>query len=440
MIYNTIFLKFIRVLLAFLAIAASASSLLAPGNTVTAQSLGANDEHANDYLIRFVRSGTRAERAQVVGDLGGTLVTWMAPIEVASVRFPDPETAQRALAAIARGQTVLWSEPDGMVWADAAAIADPEFNDVQHGYGQRLVQLEAAWSVTLGESNIIVAVVDSGLDLNHPEFAGRIVAGYDFVNHDDDPTDDNGHGTHVTGIVAMAIDGVGSAGMCPSCSIMPLKVLGANNGGQWSSVAQAILYATDHGARIINLSLGSHSYSSTIAEAIAYARDHAVIVVASAGNGALAAPYYPAAFDSVLAVVATDANDERWPLSNYGPWVDVAAPGVSIYSTFVQDGAPTYRSLTGTSMAVPFVSGLAALVLSAYPELTPQEVVTLILVHADDLGEPGRDDIYGHGRINAARTLGAEGDEVDFVYGNSSARPDNDHKVFLPTIVMAIVD
>ena len=440
MIYNTVLSKFIRILLAFLAIAASASNSLALDNTGTAQSGDASDERMNDYLVRFAPSGTRAQRALVIVDLGGTIMTWMAQIDVASVRFPDADSAQRALTTIARGQTVLWIEPDGVVWADAAAIADPEFNDVQHGYGQRLVQLEAAWTVTLGVSNIIVAVVDSGLDLNHPEFAGRIVAGYDFVNLDDDPADDNGHGTHVTGIVAMAIDGVGSAGMCPSCSIMPLKVLNANNSGQWSAVARAILYATDHDARIINLSLGSSTYSSTIAEAIAYARDRAVIVVASAGNRASGARYYPAALDGVLAVAATDVDDEQWPQSNYGAWVDLAAPGVSIYSTFVQDGVPTYRALTGTSMAVPFVSGLAALVLSAHPELTPQEVVTLILVHADDLGKPGRDDIYGYGRINAARTLGEEGDEVDSVYGDSSARPDNDHKVFLPTIVMAIVD
>ena len=429
MIYNTLFIKFIRVLLAFLAIAASVSSLLAPGNTGTAQSLAENDARTNDYLIRFALGGSRAERALVIVDLGGTLVTWLAQIDVASVRFPDAATAQRAMTTIARGQTVLWIEPDGVVWADTA-IADVEFNDVQHGYGQRLVQLEAAWNVTLGESNIIVAVVDSGLDLNHPEFAGRIVAGVDFVNLDDDPTDDNGHGTHVTGIVAMAIDGVGSAGMCPSCSIMPLKVLDANNSGQFSSVAQAILYATDHDASIINLSMGSNRHSITIADAIAYARDHAVIVVASAGNGASSAPYYPAALDGVLAVVATDTHDERWPQSNFGSWVDMAAPGVSIYSAFVQDEAHTYRTMTGTSMATPFVSGLVALVLSVHPELTADEVMNFILVHADDLGEPGRDDIYGHGRINAARTLGAGSSEADLV----------DHKVFMPTIVIAIVD
>ena len=424
-----------RVALALLAIVTIAGSLLAPNSRSRAQGLVTDTKGATDYLIQFASNSTPVERAQVLADLGGTLVTWLPQIDVASVRFADVDTAQRALTTIARGRTGLTIESDGMVWADTATITDPDFNDPHRGYGQRLVQLESAWAVTWGDPGVVIAIVDTGLDMNHPEFAGRIVAGFDFVNQDADPADDNGHGTHVAGIAAMAIDGMGSAGMCPSCSIMPLKALDGDKHGSWSAVAQAILFATDHGAHVINLSLGSNRSSTTAAAAIAYARDHGVVVVAAAGNDASDALYYPAAFDGVMAVVATDEEDQRWGLSNYGAWVDVAAPGVRIYSTYTQDGAHSYALMTGTSMATPFVSGLAALVVSAHPALTGEEVIALILEQADDLGEPGRDDHYGYGRINAARTLGAESDGQDSAQDDGGIPLGSTHRVLLPVVV-----
>ena len=424
-----------RAALALLAIAVTAANAIAAYQTGKAQAAGANDVHATEYLFRFARSRSRAEQEQAFAALGGTVVTWMPQINVANVRFSDVDTAQQAFATLARSHEVLSVEPNSLVWAETEEIVDPEFNDLQHGYGQHLVQLSLAWTVTEGDPDITVAVLDTGLDLSHPEFAGRVVAGYDFVNEDENPTDDNGHGTHVAGILAMAIDGSGSAGMCPACSIMPLKVLNANSSGRWSAVARAILYATDHGARVVNLSLGSYNYSTTVADAIAYARDHEVLVVASAGNAASATPYYPAALEDVLAVVATDEQDERWRLSNYGPWVDVAAPGVAIYSTHVRDGEHTYALMTGTSMAAPFVSGLAALVMSAQPAVTVEDVIGLIFENADDLGPSGYDDYFGYGRINAAHTLGVEEDDPDPDGDPGDVHDNGVYKIFLPTVV-----
>ena len=254
----------------------------------------------------------------------------------------------------------------------------------------------------------MVAVVDSGIKLDHPEFAGRLTAGYDFVNDDDAPDDDAGHGTHVAGIIAAGMDnGVGSTGVCPRCLLMPVKVLGANNLGTWSNLAQGVLYAADHGADVINLSLGGTVSSQTLAAAVAYAQAHGVLVVAAAGNNGSDQPYYPAALDGVVGVGATTAEDARWQNSNFGESVDVVAPGDLIFSTYYQldNVFGGYMYLSGTSMATPYVSGLAGLALSLDPALTAVEVTDLLQQGVDDLGTPGRDAEYGYGRINAAKTL-----------------------------------
>jgi thermitase len=230
-------------------------------------------------------------------------------------------------------------------------------------WGASLTRAPTAWAVTKGSPRVVVAVLDTGVDLSQPDLQGAFVPGYDFVNNDADPSDDQGHGTGTAGIVAArAGNGLGGAGFCPRCSIMPVKVVGADGTATEADVAPGITWAADHGANIINLSLGG-TYSSTIADAIAYATRKGVLVVAAAGNNGNSSAFYPAADPGVLGVAATQPDDQLYSWSNYGAWVPVAAPGCDLTTT----RNAGYAEVCGTSASTPVVSGLAALAMSFSP-------------------------------------------------------------------------
>lgn len=280
---------------------------------------------------------------------------------------------------------------------------DPDYNNASKVYGPQQISAPGAWDVTLGRSSVIVAILDTGLDLNHPEFAGRILPGYDFVNNDADPTDDHGHGTHVAGIAVAGINnGIGIAGIAGNAKLLPVKVLASNNTGWWSDVAAGVTWATDQGADVINLSIVGSSSSTALQNAISYALSKGVAVVGSSGNENVSAPRYPASYDTVIAVGATTSTNTRWSLSNYGTNVDIMAPGSSVYSThWSATSGSTYRFLTGTSMAAPHVAGLVALMLSVNPNLTVEEIRQILQSTATDMGDAGYDSLHGYGKINA---------------------------------------
>lgn len=238
---------------------------------------------------------------------------------------------------------------------------DPSFSSQ---WGPKKVQAESAWNYTIGSSSVLIAVVDTGVDLDHPDLASKVRTDidYDYVNNDSTAQDDNGHGTHVAGIAAAATNNsTGIAGMCPNCQILPVKVLNAAGSGSYSAIASGIRWAADKGAKVINLSLGGTASDSTMSSAVTYADGKGSLVIAAAGNNGNSVAFYPAAYTAAVAVAATDSSDYRASFSNYGSYVDVAAPGVSIYSTYWNN---TYKSLNGTSMAAPHVSGLAGLLFS----------------------------------------------------------------------------
>ena len=221
---------------------------------------------------------------------------------------------------------------------------DPDYNNASIVYGPQQINAPAAWDITLGDPNLILAVMDTGIDLTHPEFAGRLLPGYDFVNDDADPTDDNGHGTHVAGIVAAGIDNAfGIAGMAGRVKILPVKVLNASNMGWWSDVAAGITCAVDNGARVINLSLAGTAESLAVRDAITYAVSKDVVVMVAAGNDNSAVARYPAVYDNVIAVGATTYTSVRWILSNYGPNLDVMAPGAMVWSARPGSAYPVYE-------------------------------------------------------------------------------------------------
>ena len=309
--------------------------------------------------------------------------------------------AEHLLTALQRNADVEYAEPDYTAEAFGTAN-DPYFVQGSQWHLTK-IQAPAAWDVTTGDSNIVVAVVDSGVTASHPDLAGKLLAGYDFVANDSDPTDENGHGTAVAGVVAPASNNLlGIAGVAWANPILPVRVLDAAGSGNYSAICNGITYAADRGARII--SLGGTASSAALQDAINYAWGKKCILIAAAGNNGNDIASYPAACNNVVAVSATDSADVRPTWSNFGNYVDVAAPGVDILSLY---GANQYAAWNGTSFSSPVTSGVAALMASANPNLTNVQLVDLLLKNSDDIGTAGYDTYYGNGRVNASRAVAA---------------------------------
>lgn len=316
---------------------------------------------------------------------------------------------------------VDWAYPDYLAHATTMAVEpnDPLYHTYQWHY--RAISLPRAWSVQQGFTRpVTVAVVDTGIRPEHPDLAASIVDGRDFVDGDNDPTDwpfmnnrMNGasHGTHVAGtIAALTNNARGVAGVNWFARIMPIRALDGNGNGPFSRIAEAIMWAVDNGADIINLSLsGAVEPGPALRESVQYAVSQGVILVAAAGNSSSSIPEYPASLPGVISVAATGIANNLAGYSNYGPSVTLAAPGGSerdsgVYSTGYSAKDPRledYFHMKGTSMATPHVSGVISLILAEHGWMSPEEVAELLCDTAQDLGDDGRDDIYGAGLVNA---------------------------------------
>ena len=307
-------------------------------------------------------------------------------------------------AAIAYLQaTGLFSfvERDGLAYA-LGTPNDPDFPSQWH---LTTIQGPTAWNTTTGSSSQIIAVIDSGADSTHPDLAGRLVPGWNFVLNRSVTSDDYGHGTAVTGTIGAATNNdVGVAGVTWQNPIMPLVVVDSTGYASYSNIASAITYAVQRGVRIINISIGGTSSSSTLQSAVNYAWSNGAVVFAAAGNSSSSAPMYPAACNYVVAVSATNSDDSFASFSEYGSWIDLSAPGNNILTTTEGGG---YGVWWGTSFASPIAAGVGALALSVKPSLTASGLVALLEQNSDDLGTPGFDDYYGYGRVNAAKAVAA---------------------------------
>lgn len=325
---------------------------------------------------------------------------------------------REALAALGGTPGIVWVEPDPVGRGSGTRPDDPRFAD-QWGLEQRDdhdIDAPEAWDVSQGSADVVVAVIDTGVDPEHPDFSGKLLAGYDFVNQDEDPRDDSGHGSSVASIAAANTNNQASiAGVCWHCSILPLKALDQNVAGFYSWWADALVYAADRGAPVINMSVGGTSGSSLLHDAIRYARDRGAVIVAAMMNDGDATIYYPAAFEETIAVGGTNELDERaYPFcngggSNYGPHIDIVAPGDYILGARLGGGESFW---CGTSQAAAFVSGLVGLALAVDRSLGREESRYLLRAAAEDLlgpidDTPGFDFLYGWGRVNAARMLRA---------------------------------
>ncbi|WP_408011685.1 S8 family peptidase [Pseudalkalibacillus sp. A8] len=296
---------------------------------------------------------------------------------------------------------VEYAEPN-YLYLQNEIVTDDEFYQ-QYQWNLPAIRTEEGWEITRGNEDVIIAIIDTGIDMKHPDLSGRLVEGHNILNDSPNPDDDNGHGTHVAGIIASETNnGLGVAGMTWYNKIMPIKAMNADGYGTSFDVAQGVRWATDHGADVINLSLGNYKESKALAEAIDYAYGKDVILVAASGNDNTNQISYPAAFENVLSVAAVNANLRRADFSNYGDYIDVAAPGVDIASTYIDN---QYASLSGTSMATPHVAALAGLIRSSQPDLKNSEVIQIIKDTTDDAGTIGKDPYTGHGVINVAAAL-----------------------------------
>ena len=292
-------------------------------------------------------------------------------------------------------------------------------------YFHSMIDSPSAWNITKGSEDVVVALIDTGIDVSHPEFAGRISpkscnivteqVGAEYAE------DDINHGTHVAGIIAAAQNnGQGGCGIAPNITIMAIKANDKNSGTFSNySIADAIYYAAENGADIINMSLGAYEFigfSAIIQKAVRYAYSQGVTLVAAAGNESYGKVSYPAAYQEVIAVSSVDDKGKLSSFSNYGSEVDLAAPGSNVYSTNLGDG---YTVLSGTSMASPVVAGVAALIKSQFPELSPAEIKQRLLITAQDRSDVGRDDQYGYGIVNAYTAVSRLSDlhRVTFVDG-----------------------
>lgn len=285
------------------------------------------------------------------------------------------------------------------------------------------INIEPAWNITQGSEDIIVAVIDNGIDLNHPEFAGRLVPGYDFLNSDNEPeaVGEDNHGNACTGIIGAANDGVGVIGVAPGVRLMPIKSHEGRSAPR-SNVIQGIYFAVENGARVISISLGSNVFSASYEEAINFAFSNGVIVLSSAGNDNLdnsITPNYPSSYENCLSIGAmspcglrktpTTCDGEDWWGSNYGD-LEVISPGTRIYTTDLvgslgRSSGNYVSNFNGTSSACPFAAGVAALVLSVNPALSPMEVREILRESATDVGPLGYDGETGFGRLNAFRAV-----------------------------------
>ncbi|MFZ5988432.1 MAG: S8 family serine peptidase [Bacillota bacterium] len=300
----------------------------------------------------------------------------------------------------------------------ADAPNDPEFINQ---WGLKNINAREAWSALESTSTleeVKVAVIDTGLDMNHEDLKDMVSHdGYDFVDMDNDPSPGpvyEEHASHVAGIIAASTDnGLGVAGTVGKApiKIMPLRVLNAGSGDDFT-VAQAIFYAADNGAKVINMSLGGPMESEYLNEAVNYALSKNVVVVAAAGNSSSdAAHFHPAAIPGVVSVSATNSSDEPAVFTNYGAVVELAAPGVDVISTIPGNG---YEYYDGTSMAAPFVSAASALLISKNPALTNIEIEQILTESSKDLGSEGKDEKYGYGLLDLGKALSIEAPKAKF--------------------------
>ncbi|HEX8105634.1 MAG TPA: S8 family serine peptidase, partial [Solirubrobacteraceae bacterium] len=358
-------------------------------------------------LVRFRRDATAAARQDALA--GASASAGTAVHGTGFVRVRTADTSARAAARELDAEPAVADVVLDYERRAAAAPNDPQFvKGLQDDL--RTLRLPAAWDRAKATKDDVVAVLDTGVDLDHPDLAPQLVAGRDVVNRDDRADDDNGHGTAVAGIAAArAGDAVGMAGVAWGAGVMPVKVLDGDGLGWDSDIAEGIAWAADHGADVITVALAAPGRTPLYDDAVAYARAHGALVVAAAGNSpASGQAEWPAAAPAALAVSATDWSGDFAAVSSFGDFVDIAAPGMRMTTAWrAPRGAGEWRALQeGTSYAAAFVAGAALLVRAQNPAWTPAHIEARLQSTSQDAGPPGTDPYYGRGVVDPLAALG----------------------------------
>ncbi len=369
----------------------------ASGNSVKA---GNSDGLNTDRLIVKFEDGASADYKNKVHDSCSADVVAQMDNGTYIVKPRNGKALDQVINEYKKNARIKYVEPDYIV----QGFATP--NDTYYKRYQQSIfapmNIISGWDISQGSNSVIIAVVDSGVNFSHPDLTGKLLSnGYDFVNKDNDPTDDCGHGTLTAGVIGATMNNsLGIAGASAS-SILPVKVLNRTGGGYESDVALGIIYAANQGADVISLSLGTSSPCQAMQDAVNYANSLGVIVIAAAGNSN-SSVMYPAACDNVVSVGAITSSSVRASYSCYGASLDLVAVGTGVYSTNMNNA---YSMASGTSLACPFVSALAGIIKSMSPNSSPAEITLIMEKSATDLGTTGFDNYYGYGCINYAAAL-----------------------------------
>ncbi|RFU66833.1 S8 family serine peptidase [Bacillus sp. V59.32b] len=351
---------------------------------------------SRELVIKFRNDATNLEKEAILKGFHVKKVDSQKVGNYHLVSVPKGTDLQLLADKFLKNKQVEYVEPNYEIESQYKP-KDPKYS--KQWYLKKL-NMPKAWDISKGAAHVTVAVVDGGVQTNHPDLTGKIVKPYNAVTGGTTyPVDD--HGTHVAGIIAATINKTGISGISPNVKIMPVNVFEGDFADSFI-IADGITYAADSGADIINLSLGSYYYSSVIDSAISYAASKGIVVIAAAGNDDTNYKAYPAANDHVLGISATTKYDKITWFSNYGKYIDFSAPGEDIYSTVSRS---RYDSYDGTSMASPVVAGVTALILSKNPYLSPSQVTGILKSSSVDLGKKKWDHFYGYGRVDAYRAL-----------------------------------
>jgi len=376
-----------------------AAALAALGSHTLAQRV---DTGEVQLIVKMKPSMPEAVFKGKLNARGATQRSEIRGIAARVIRAPKA-SADLLKGELARDANIEYVEPDFIAQA-LGTSNDPYFVQGSQWHLSK-IQAPTAWDTTTGSSTQVVAVIDSGVRASHPDLVGKVLVGYDFVANDNDANDENGHGTGVAGTLSPGSNNqIGVCGVAWANPILPVRVLDANGSGNYSAIANGIIYAADRGAKVINLSLGGTSSSRALQDAINYAWNKQCVIVAAAGNNGSNVAFYPAACTNVVAVSATNASDARPTWSNFGSYVDISAPGVDILSVY---GTDQYAAWNGTSFSSPVASGVVALMAAANSTLTNVQLVDLLIKNSDDIGALGKDVYYGSGRVNANRAVTA---------------------------------
>ena len=395
---------------------------------------------SDQVLVKFKSSVTEEMREAAIASYQSTTLKRISSINVYQLQVPEDVSVEEMIYLFEQNPDVEYAEPNYFRRLAQVTPDDPFFPDQyalynpggvfgppsspQSGTERADIKAREGWEETWGNDSVIIAILDTGADFNHPDLDGQLFSnGYDFINDDPDPIDDHGHGTIVAGIAAAETNnGEGIAGVAWNCKILPIKIVDNTGWTDVSTEIDGITWAILNGADVINISLGGPGVSQSEQDVIRAAYNNGIVVVAAAGNDGVAT-YYPAAYPECMAVASTNSSDERvtflntatdplpWE-SNYGPEIDVAAPGdwvLSLYPTSLTTPPfLPYIWASGTSLSTPHVAGLAALIRSIKPELSAEDIMNVIRYTADDVNSAtyeGRDDYIGYGRINMERAL-----------------------------------